>query len=84
MYESRGADLSTGNVSQIHILSELECKVDSALALEATPVDLTVLLKNPPWVTKFPYLLRKSEFLDESGFQVDSPVESSFASEALR
>lgn len=48
MYESRGADLSTGNVSQIHILSELEYKVDSALALEATLVDFTVLLKNPP------------------------------------
>ena len=80
MYESRGADLSTGNVSQIHILAE----VDFALALEATPVDFTILVKNPLWVTKFPYLLRKSELRGESGFQVDFPVKTTFASEVLR
>jgi hypothetical protein len=28
--------------------------------------------------------LRKSEFRGESGFQVDSPVKSNFASEVLR
>ena len=80
MYESRGADLSTGNVRQIHILAG----VDFLLALESTPVDFTILVKNPPWLQKCSNLLGKCSITDESGFQVDSPVESTFASEALR